>query len=92
MPILRRRMKCSTLGFATARTSASTAVLAVALGCGAATAAVPVEDSLFRAAAELDTQTYDARINDDTEEAYDSLCEKYCEPSPFDYEPIEVTK
>ena len=31
-------------------------------------------------------------INDDTEEAYDSLVEKYCEPSPFDYEPIEVTK
>jgi tol-pal system protein YbgF len=61
-------MKCSTLGFATARTSASTAVLVVALGCGAATAAVPVEDSLFRAAAELDTQTYDAQINDDTED------------------------
>ena len=31
-------------------------------------------------------------IDDSTQEAYDSLCEKYCEPSPFDYEPIEVRK
>ena len=60
-------MKSSSLGIVNARTSASTAVLAAALGCGAATAAVPVEDSLLRAAAELDTQTYDAQINDDTE-------------------------
>ena len=27
-------------------------------------------------------------INESTQEAYDSLCEKYCEPSPFDYEPL----
>ena len=27
-------------------------------------------------------------INESTQSAYDSLCEKYCEPSPFDYEPI----
>lgn len=31
-------------------------------------------------------------IDDSTQEAYDSLCEKYCEPSPFDYEPYEVKK
>jgi len=27
-------------------------------------------------------------INESTQEAYDSLVEKYCEPSPFDYEPL----
>ena len=27
-------------------------------------------------------------INESTQDAYDSLVEKYCEPSPFDYEPI----
>ena len=27
-------------------------------------------------------------INESTQAEYDSLCEKYCEPSPFDYEPI----
>ena len=66
-------MKCSTLGLTTARTTASTAVLAAVFGCGAALAAVPVEDSLFRAAAELDTQSFatqtrDARINDNNED------------------------
>ena len=66
-------MKCSTLGFITARTTASTAVLAAVFGCGAALAAVPVEDSLFRAAAELDTQSFatqtrDARISDNNED------------------------
>ena len=57
-------MKCSTLGFITARTTASTAVLAAVFGCGAALAAVPVEDSLFRAAAELDTQTFNNRTSE----------------------------
>ena len=66
-------MKCSTLGLTTARTTASTAVLAAVFGCGAALAAVPVEDSLFRAAAELDTQSFatqtrDARISDNNED------------------------
>ena len=27
-------------------------------------------------------------IDESTQTAYDSLCEKYCEPSPFDYEPL----
>ena len=27
-------------------------------------------------------------IDESTQEAYDSLSEKYCEPSPFDYEPL----
>ena len=73
MPTLRRPKKCSTLGLTTARTTASTAVLAAVFGCGAALAAVPVEDSLFRAAAELDTQSFaiqtrDARISDNNED------------------------
>jgi hypothetical protein len=31
-------------------------------------------------------------IDESTQEAYDSLCEKYCEPSPFDYEPLNSTR
>jgi len=29
-------------------------------------------------------------INDDTQNAYDSLVDKVCDPSPFDYSPLEV--
>jgi hypothetical protein len=31
-------------------------------------------------------------IDESTQEAYDSLCDKYCEPSPFDYEPLNSTR
>ena len=29
-------------------------------------------------------------INDESQDAYDTLVDKICEPSPFDYTPIEV--
>ena len=29
-------------------------------------------------------------INDDSQDAYDTLVDKICEPSPFDYTPTEV--
>ena len=29
-------------------------------------------------------------INDESEDAYDTLVDKICEPSPFDYTPTEV--
>ena len=29
-------------------------------------------------------------INDDTQNSYDSLVDKVCDPSPFDYSPLEV--
>jgi tol-pal system protein YbgF len=66
-------MKCSALGLIIARATASTAVLAAVFGCGVAIAAVPVEDSLFRAAAQLDTQsvatqTRDSQINENVED------------------------
>ena len=66
-------MKCSALGLIIARATASTAVLAAVFGCGVAIAAVPVDDSLFRAAAELDTQsvatqTRDSQINENVED------------------------
>ena len=29
-------------------------------------------------------------INDSSQDAYDSLVDKVCDPSPFDYSPLEV--
>ena len=46
------------------RTAVLSVVLAGVLVQDATNAAVPVEDSLFRAAAELDTQTFDNRTSE----------------------------
>ena len=63
MPSLGHRVTCVKSRLSAGRTAVLSVVLAGVLSQGAANAAVPVEDSLFRAAAELDTQTFDNRTS-----------------------------
>ena len=64
MPTLGHRVTCVKSRLSAGRTAVLSVVLAGVLSQGAANAAVPVEDSLFRAAAELDTQTFDNRTSE----------------------------
>ena len=59
-----RRVTCAKPRASAVRTAVISVVLAVGLSQGATIAAVPVEDSLFRAAAELDTQTFNNRTSE----------------------------
>ena len=64
MPTLGRRVTCAKSRLSAVRTAVLSVVLAGSLSQGATIAAVPVEDSLFRAAAELDTQTFNNRTSE----------------------------
>ena len=64
VPTLGRRVTCAKSRLSAVRTPVISVVLAVGLSQGATIAAVPVEDSLLRAAAELDTQTFNNRISE----------------------------
>lgn len=64
MPTLGRRVICAKSRLRAVRTAVISVVLAGGLSQGATIAAVPVEDSLFRAAAELDTQTFNNRTSE----------------------------
>lgn len=64
MPTLGRRVTCAKSRLSAVRTAVISVVLAGGLSQGATIAAVPVEDSLFRAAAELDTQTFNNRTSE----------------------------
>ena len=64
VPTLGHRVTCVKSRLTTVRTAVLSVVLAGVLSQGAANAAVPVEDSLFRAAAELDTQTFNNRTSE----------------------------
>ena len=64
MPTLGHRVTCVKSRLSAVRTAVLSVVLAGALSQGATNAAVPVEDSLFRAAAELDTQTLNNRTSE----------------------------
>ena len=64
VPTLGRRVICAKSRLSAVRTAVISVVLAVGLSQGATIAAVPVEDSLFRAAAELDTQTFNNRTSE----------------------------
>ena len=64
MPTLGHRVTCVKSRLSVVRTAVLSVVLAGVLSQGAANAAVPVEDSLFRAAAELDTQTLNNRTSE----------------------------
>ena len=64
MPTLGRRVTCAKSRLSAVRTAVLSVVLAGGLSQGATIAAVPVEDSLFRAAAELDTQTFNNRTSE----------------------------
>ena len=64
MPTLGRRVTCAKSRLSAVRTAVFSVVLAGGLSQGATIAAVPVEDSLFRAAAELDTQTFNNRTSE----------------------------
>lgn len=64
VPTLGRRVTCAKSRLSAVRTAVISVVLAVGLIQGATIAAVPVEDSLLRAAAELDTQTFNNRISE----------------------------
>ena len=64
MPSLGHRVTCVKSRLSAGRTAVLSVVLAGVLSQGAANAAVPVEDSLFRAAAELDTQTLNNRTSE----------------------------
>ena len=64
VPTLGHRVTCVKSRLSAVRTAVLSVVLAGVLSQGAANAAVPVEDSLFRAAAELDTQTFDNRTSE----------------------------
>jgi tol-pal system protein YbgF len=55
---------CAKSRLSAVRTAVISVVLAGGLSQGATIAAVPVEDSLFRAAAELDTQTFNNRTSE----------------------------
>ena len=64
VPTLGHRVTCVKSRLSAGRTAVLSVVLAGVLSQGAANAAVPFEDSLFRAAAELDTQTFDNRTSE----------------------------
>ena len=64
VPTLGRRVTCAKSRLSAVRTAVISVVLAVGLIQGATIAAVPVEDSFLRAAAELDTQTFNNRISE----------------------------
>lgn len=64
VPTLGRRVICAKSRLSAVRTAVISVVLAGGLSQGATIAAVPVEDSLFRAAAELDTQTFNNRTSE----------------------------
>ena len=64
MPTLGHRVTCVKSRLSAVRTAVLSVVLAGGLSQGATNAAVPVEDSLFRAAAELDTQTLNNRTSE----------------------------
>ena len=64
VPTLGHRVTCVKSRLSVVRTAVLSVVLAGVLSQGATNAAVPVEDSLFRAAAELDTQTFDNRTSE----------------------------
>ena len=64
MPTLGHRVTCVKSRLSAVRTAVLSVVLAGVLSQGATNAAVPVEDSLFRAAAELDTQTLNNRTSE----------------------------
>ena len=64
VPTLGHRVTCVKSRLSVVRTAVLSVVLAGVLSQGAANAAVPVEDSLFRAAAELDTQTLNNRTSE----------------------------
>lgn len=64
VPTLGRRVICAKSRLRAVRTAVISVVLAGGLSQGATIAAVPVEDSLFRAAAELDTQTFNNRTSE----------------------------
>lgn len=64
MPTLGHRVTCVKPRLSAVRTAVLSVVLGGVLSQGAASAAVPVEDSLFRAAAELDTQTLNNRTSE----------------------------
>lgn len=64
VPTLGRRVTCAKSRLSAVRTAVISVVLAGGLSQGATIAAVPVEDSLFRAAAELDTQTFNNRTSE----------------------------
>lgn len=64
MPTLGHRVTCVKPRLSAVRTAVLSVVLGGVLSQGATSAAVPVEDSLFRAAAELDTQTLNNRTSE----------------------------
>ena len=64
VPTLGRRVTCAKSRLSAVRTAVISVVLAGGLSQGTTIAAVPVEDSLFRAAAELDTQTFNNRTSE----------------------------
>ena len=64
MPTLGHQVTCVKSRLSAVRTAVLSVVLAGGLSQGATNAAVPVEDSLFRAAAELDTQTLNNRTSE----------------------------
>ena len=64
VPTLGRRVICAKSRLRAVRTAVISVVLAGGLSQGATIAAVPVEDSLFRAASELDTQTFNNRTSE----------------------------
>ncbi len=64
VPTLGYRVTCVKSRLSAVRTAVLSVVLAGVLSQGATNAAVPVEDSLFRAAAELDTQTLNNRTSE----------------------------
>ena len=64
LPTLGRRVTCAKSHLSAVTTAVLSVVLAGGLSQGATIAAVPVEDSLFRAAAELDTQTFDNQTSE----------------------------
>ena len=68
VPTLAHRVKCAKLHKSAVRTAVLSVVLAGGLSQGDTIAAVPVEDSLFRAAAELDTQTFNNRASNGDED------------------------
>ena len=68
VPTLGRRVTCAKSRLSAVRTAVISVVLAGGLSQGATIAAVPVEDSLLRAAAELDTQTFNNRNSEGDED------------------------
>ena len=64
MPTLGRRVTCAKSRLSAVRTAVISVVLAGGFSQDTTIAAVPVEDSLFRAAAELDTQTFNNRTSE----------------------------